>query len=66
MLKHDNSSQSVQIPLTLKRKQLHEKLFELTRLVICGDKVSRTMGTAQAAKWKAIKKKSFIRLTPGG
>ena len=50
MLKHDNSSQSVLIPLTLKRKQLHEKLFELTRLVICGDKVSRTMGTAQAAK----------------
>ena len=31
-----------------------------------GDKVSRTMGTAQAAKWKAMKKKSFIRLPPGG
>ena len=25
-----------------------EELFEFTRLVICGDKVSRTMGTAQA------------------
>ena len=36
-----------------------EELFELTRL-------SRTMGTAQAAKWKAMKKKSFIRLPPGG
>ena len=36
-----------------------EELFEFTRLVICGDKVSRT---AQAAKWKAMKKKSFIRL----
>ena len=42
-----------------------EKLFEFTRLAICGDKVSRTMGTAQAAKWKAMKKKSFIRLPPG-
>ena len=44
-----------------------EELFEFTRLVICRDKVSRTMmGTAQAAKWKAMKKKSFIRLPPGG
>ena len=43
-----------------------EELFEFTRLVVCGDKVSRTMGTAQAAKWKAMKKKSFIRLPPGG
>ena len=43
-----------------------EELFEFTRLVVCGDKVSRTMGTAQAAKWKAMKKKSFIRLRPGG
>ena len=42
-----------------------EELFEFTRLVICGDKVSRTMGTAQAAKWKAMKKKLFIRLPPG-
>ena len=40
-----------------------EELFEFT---LCGDKVSRTMGTAQAAKWKAMKKKSFIRLPPGG
>ena len=36
-----------------------EELFEFTRLVVCGDKVSRTMGTAQAAKWKAMKKKSL-------
>ena len=43
-----------------------EELFEFTHLVICGDKVSMTMGTAQAAKWKAMKKKLFIRLPPGG
>ena len=42
-----------------------EELFEITRFVICGDKVSRTMGTDQVAKWKAMKKKSFIRLPPG-
>ena len=42
-----------------------EELFEITRLVICGDKVSRTMGTDQVAKSKAMKKKSFIRLPPG-
>ncbi len=41
-----------------------EELFELTRLVIYGDKMSTTMGTARAAKWKALKKKSFIRLPP--
>ena len=33
---------------------------------LCGDKVSRTMGTAQAVKWKAMNTKSFIRLPPGG
>ena len=38
-----------------------EELFEFTCLVIYGDKVSRTMGTGRAAKWK---KKSFIRLPP--
>ena len=43
-----------------------EVLFEFTRPVVFGDKVSRTIGTAQAAKWKAMKKKSFIRLPPGG
>ena len=43
-----------------------EELFQFTRLVVCGDKVSRTMGTAQAAKWKAMKKISLIRLPPGG
>ena len=43
-----------------------EELFEFTRLVVCGDKMSRTMETAQAAKWKAMRKKSFIRLPPGG
>ena len=43
-----------------------EELFEFTRLVVCGDKVSRTIGTAQAAKWKAMKKKSFICLPAGG
>ncbi len=41
-----------------------EELFEFTRLVIYGDKMSRTMGTARAAKWKALKKKSFIHLPP--
>ena len=43
-----------------------EAIEEFTRLVVCGDKVSRMMGTAQAAKWKAMKKKSFICLPPGG
>ena len=43
-----------------------EELFGFTRLVVCGDKVSRTMGTAQVAKWKAMKNKSFIRLPPDG
>ena len=43
-----------------------EELFQFTRLVVCGDKVSRMMGTAQAAKWKAMKKKSLICLPPGG
>ena len=42
-----------------------EELFQFTRLVVCGDKVSRTMGIAQAAKWKAMKI-SLIRLPPGG
>ena len=37
---------------------------EFTCLVVCGDKVSRTMGTAQAAKWKAMKKKSSINDKP--
>ena len=53
----------MEIPLTLKRKQLRS-CFEFTCLVIYGDKVSRTMGTARAAKWKAMKKKSFIPLPP--
>ena len=48
------------------REEAIEELFEFTRLVVCGDKVSRTMGTAQAAKWKAMKNKSFIHLPPGG
>ena len=48
------------------REEAIEELFEFTRLVVCGDKVSRTMGTAQAAKWKAMKNKSFIRLPPDG
>ena len=46
------------------REEAIEELFEFTSLVVCGDKVSRTMG-AQAAKWKAMKNKSFIRLPPG-
>ena len=33
-----------------------EELFEFICLVICGDKVSRTMGTARAANWKVVKK----------
>jgi len=41
-----------------------EKLFEFTRHAIYGDKMSKTMGTARAAKWKAMKKKSFICLPP--
>ena len=41
-----------------------EELFEFTRHVIYGYKMSRTMGTARAAKWKAMKNKSFIRLPP--
>ena len=48
------------------REEAIEELFVFTRLVVCGDKVSRTMGTAQAAKWKAMKNKSFIRLPPDG
>ena len=48
------------------REEAIEELFEFTRLVVCGDKVSRTMGTAQAANWKAMKDKSFIRLPPDG
>ena len=48
------------------REEAIEELFEFPRLVVCGDKVSRTMGTAQAAKWKAMKNKSFIRLPPDG
>ena len=59
MLKHDNSSQSVEISLTLKRKQLRSCFSSLTLLSVGTDKVSRTMGTAQAAKWKAMKK-SFV------
>ena len=45
-------------------KEAIEELFEFTRHVIYGDKMSRTMGTARAANWKAMKKKSFIRLPP--
>ena len=41
-----------------------EELFQFTRLVLYGDKTSRTMATARAAKWKAMKKKSFICLPP--
>ena len=63
MLRHDNSSQSVEIPLDIEEEAI-EELFEFTCLVIYGDKVSRTMGTARAAKWKAMKKISFIRLPP--
>ena len=48
------------------REEAIEELFVFTRLIVCGDKVSRTMGTAQAAKWKAMKNKSFIRLPPDG
>ena len=39
-----------------------EELFKFTRTVIYNNKMSKTMGTARAAKWKAMKKKSFIRL----
>ena len=41
-----------------------EELFKFTRTVIYNDKMSKTMGTARAAKWKAMKKKSFIHLPP--
>ena len=34
-----------------------EELFKFTRTVIYNDKISKTTGTARAAKWKAMKKK---------
>ena len=40
-----------------------EELFKFTQTVIYNDKMSKTMGTGRAAKWKAMKK-SFIRLPP--
>ena len=46
------------------KEEAIEELFEFTRLVIYGDQMSRTMGAARAAKWKAMRTKSFIRLPP--
>lgn len=69
---YDKEAKSAEAPEQLSKcgnsldieEEAIEKLFEFTRLVIYGDKMSRTMGTARAAKWKAMKKKSFIRLPP--
>ena len=41
-----------------------EEMFKVTRIVIYNNKISKTMGTALAAKWKTMKRKSFIRLSP--
>ena len=41
-----------------------EKMFKVTRIVIYNNKISKTMGAAQAAKWKTMKRKSIIRLLP--
>ena len=43
-----------------------EGLFQFTRDVVYGDKKSSSMAEARAAKWKTMKKKSFIRLPPDG
>ena len=45
-------------------EKVEEELFKFTRHVIYGDKNSRTMAEARAAKWKTMKSKSFIRLPP--
>ncbi|CAM1325743.1 Uncharacterised protein at_DN0258 [Pycnogonum litorale] len=39
-----------------------EGLFQFTRDVVYGDMKSSSMAEARAAKWKTMKKKSFIRM----
>ena len=41
-----------------------EDLFKFTRLVIYGDTESSTMSEARTAKWRMMKKKSFLRFPP--
>ena len=41
-----------------------DELFKFTRNVIYGDTKSSSMAEARADKWKAMKKKSFLRLPP--
>jgi len=41
-----------------------DELFKFTRNVIYGDNKSSSMAEARADKWKAMKKKSFLRLPP--
>ena len=45
-------------------EEVVQELFAFTRQVIYGDKKSSTMAEARASKWKAMKRKSFIRLPP--
>ncbi|KAK1880410.1 U3 small nucleolar RNA-associated protein 10 [Dissostichus eleginoides] len=45
-------------------EEVLEQLFAFTRSIIYGDNKSKTMAEARAAKWRTIKKKSFIRLPP--
>ena len=45
-------------------EEVVEQLFEFTRYIIYGDNKSSTMAETRAAKWKRMKKKSFIRLPP--
>jgi len=46
------------------KKEVLEDLFKFTRHVIYGDIKSSTMAEARTAKWRMMKKKSFIRLPP--
>src|SRR5277367_4208542 len=41
-----------------------EDLFHFTRHIIYSDKNSSTMAEARSAKWKTLKKKTFVRLPP--
>ncbi len=45
-------------------EEVLEELFKFTRQVIYGDMKSGTMAESRAAKWKAMKKKTFLRLPP--
>jgi hypothetical protein len=45
-------------------EEVVEELFQFTRNVIYSDHKSTTMAEARSAKWRSMKKKSFIRLPP--